>query len=135
MHNSRLLTSGFQKVFKGGPFYILVINLKGGDKMVRQKQKKITDFAEIAGSSILDDTEPIDTLLNTSFVITAVEFGETAVGKFAVVTTEDGKRYRTFSGVLLKQLAFIDSYLQDYEGEVDGVRVTLRKRKRYFTFE
>ena len=103
--------------------------------MVRRKQKKITDFGEISGSSILDDTEPLDVLLNTSFVITAVEFGETAVGKYAVVTTEDGKKYRTFSQVLLKQLAFIDSYLKDYEDEVQGVRVTLKKRKRYYTFE
>ena len=103
--------------------------------MVRQKQKKITDFGEIAGSSILDETEALDTLLNTTFVITDVQFGETKVGKFAVVTLDNGKKYRTFSQVLLEQLGYIDSYLQDYEGEVDGVRVTLKKVKRYYTFE
>jgi len=103
--------------------------------MKKLKQKTIVDFSEVAPESPLADTEPIDVLLNTSFVIKKVEFGETAQGNYAIVETEDGKRYRTFSQVLLKQLGFIDSFLHDYEEEVEGVRVTLRKKKRYYTFE
>jgi len=103
--------------------------------MKKMKQKTITDFSEIAPLNALDGTEPLDTLLNTTFVITKVEFGETKTGKYAIVTLDNGKKYRTFSQVLLEQLAFIDSYLNDYEDEVEGVRVTLRKVKRYYTFE
>jgi len=70
-------------------------------------------------------------LLNLSFIITSVSFTEGNYGKIAVITTDNGSKYYTSSKVLLKQLEEIKKYTD--RGQ--KVKVTLRKVKRYYTFE
>jgi len=76
----------------------------------------------------------ITELVDQSFVITEVRFGESNYGKYAVVTLDSGDQYRTSSTVLVQQLQRIEKALAP-ETDIIGIRVTLKKVKNYFTFQ
>lgn len=70
-------------------------------------------------------------LLGKSFAITAIRFGESQFGVYAVVTTDKGI-FRVSSGVLIAQLKLIEKQLvKGY----DEVLVKCKAVKNYFTFE
>lgn len=72
----------------------------------------------------------ISQLKGKTFVITDVKFYEGKFGEYAVITVNEGDRYRTSNMVILKQLHEIESYIKS-----GGVQVKLSKIKNYYTFE
>jgi len=72
-----------------------------------------------------------EALLEKTFEIQKVTFGEGKFGEYAVVTV-DGKNYRTSSVVLCKQLHEIADYIK---GKGDTVEVTLTRKGQYYTFQ
>lgn len=73
----------------------------------------------------------LDTLLNETFEISGVRFGDADLGKYSIVSV-NGEEYRTFSEVLMKDLVTIEEYIRFSE---DTVEVTLKKKGQYFIFE
>jgi len=100
-----------------------------------EKEKtKVTDFKDIvkstpAGGEVIKFSE----LINHTFIIKEFFFLQSRFNpgkQYAWITVEkDGKTYVTNTGseVIMKQLKLIENALP--------VRVTLRKVKRYYTFE
>jgi len=70
-------------------------------------------------------------LVNTEIKIKSIRFSEGKYGEYAVVTLENGEQYRTSSTVLLDQLKKFKEYTD--QGMV--IVATIRKQKRYYTFE
>ncbi|RLJ03022.1 MAG: hypothetical protein DRP11_02005 [Candidatus Aenigmatarchaeota archaeon] len=100
----------------------------------KNEEKGIISFSEFY-KGVLGSQGSLSELVNQEFIIREVEFKITEqYGETALVTIEiDGHKakYHTFSGVLLKQLKEIKKKLD--EG-YKGVKVTLKKVKRYYTF-
>ena len=97
----------------------------------------IVKFEEIARKG-LDTMGQLTEKVNETFYVTGVDIREMGnLGECAIVTIEDEKgnveKRHTFSKVLVDQLKQIKETIES--GEADKVEVTLRKRKRYYTFE
>jgi len=97
-------------------------------KMVENKKEiKIGEIIELGN----DFSKPlISELEGKEIVITNVRFDSSKYGEYAVITTEDGKQYRTSGMVLLKQLRELQKYLQQYK-----VRAKVKKIKNYYILE
>ncbi|MHC1630748.1 MAG: hypothetical protein ACXQT4_00360 [Methanotrichaceae archaeon] len=98
--------------------------------MAEEKQKivKAEDILPKGG----DFSLPLLTdLVNTEIKIKDIRFAEGQYGEYAVVTLENGEQYRTSSTVLLDQLKKFKQYTD--QGMI--IVATVRKQKRYYTFE
>jgi len=106
----------------------------GGEMMVKKKQVDLLSFSDVYKGSLESDGQ-LTEYVNQTMIIKDVEFTELGTyGEVAIAIVEvDGetKRLHTFSQVLIKQLKAIKPYLE--QGK--PIRATLRKRKRYYTFE
>ncbi|MBW2675536.1 MAG: hypothetical protein JRD89_19355 [Deltaproteobacteria bacterium] len=99
---------------------------------------KIVEYKPKA--SRLSEYPRLSDLLNLEFEIVRVEFGETSLGKYAIVSVRQKvgkkkyeiKQYVTSSRVLIKQLMEIEELLED--PKIEAVKVKLQKVKRYYTF-
>jgi len=95
------------------------------------KDDEIVEYHPHRAIRDLDGTEPLTELAGQTFIIKNVEFFEARNYTIAKVTLDNGKAYRTTSEVLVKQLKEIAEILK----QCKKVKVTLGRRKRYYTFE
>jgi len=95
--------------------------------VVNKKEIKIEEIIELGN----DFSKPlISELEGKEIVITNVRFDSSKYGEYAVITTDDGKQYRTSGMVLLKQLRELQKYLEKYK-----VRAKVKKIKNYYILE
>jgi len=87
-------------------------------------KKPVTTFADLQKTQV----PLISDLLNETFVVTGFTKIETPLGKKCTIETDKGT-FATFSEVLEQQLDFAE------EQKAFPLQVTLRQKKRYFTFE
>jgi hypothetical protein len=78
----------------------------------------------------LDGTEPLSELINQEITIADVKFVETSKYTVAIVTLNNGNRYRTVSTVLIKQLKDIKKLTDSGT----AVLAKIAKKGRYLTF-
>lgn len=94
-------------------------------------EKRIISFAKLVPKEDFDLEILNEKLLGKSFAITAIKFGESQYGVYAVVTTDKGS-FRVSSTVLISQLKLIEKQLEEM---YDEVLVKCKAVKNYFTFE
>ena len=100
---------------------------------MNDEKKAVIDYGDINPARSGDFALPLltDAFADQTFEITKVRFAEGNFGPYAVVTVGN-KEYRTSSKVVVKQLKNVEDALKS---GFDSVRVTLRRVKRYYTFE
>ena len=101
-------------------------------KKKEKEEEDVVDFSEIS-KSVLGTEDSLAALEGETFIIRNVEWRQTRLGEAALIEVEHKgtiKKYHTFSRVLIDQLKEIEEYLN--QGK--KVRVTLERRKRYYTF-
>lgn len=95
------------------------------------EEKRSISFGKIVCKEDFDLKILNEELLGKSFAISAVRFGKSQYGEYAVVKTDKGE-FRVSSTVLVPQLKLIGEKLEE---EFDEVLVKLKSVKNYFTFE
>lgn len=95
----------------------------------RDQAPEIVRFGDVAPKRSKLNADPLTP--NTELVIRSVEWVN--IGRFegAVINTADGKRYYTFSKVIMDQLRSIEETLRN--GKL--VSATVRKRRNYYVLE
>lgn len=100
--------------------------------MKKAKQKRLVDFSEIVKTQSSEKYKNISEILNKEIMVTEIRFGENDFGRYVAFKTRNGEWFRTYSKVLLQKFAYIDSYMNDFKDEIEGVKLKIVKRKRYY---
>ena len=95
----------------------------------QEKNNKVISFKEIKGS--FSDMIPLRNLAGMNITIIRYEIQDRNLGKMAIIVTESGTKYYTFSEVIISQLQQIEEYLKSgYK-----VKAKIVKQGRYLTLK